>query len=188
MSSPERLTFFLIGHNDLCPKGNKPIGTFTQEFYQSYGSALQNWDRTHKNSKAILISIIDISTVLTKLKNSSWSVDNNTKYSCKDSWEKIFPYCPAYSNLLNKNELQSYIEPRIKATNRFIKNLAEVFNTTSSSNAFYFIDVNPEIKKQLIPAHFSIDCFHPSAKGQSTLAQIIKDHLIEILGNNFLYH
>ncbi len=160
-------SFFFAGHNDLCHTNGGPE-VFTQNFTREYTKALTYWDEHHTQSVAYIIPVADIHRVYRKMQGFVWFHGGDGKYSCNDSWEKLFPYCRANYHRLQANTLEDYFIPRLGAINSAIEQVVHDFNEKSTRNRYYFLS---DVRNMTLDTnYFAVDCYHLSVEGQKHLA------------------
>ncbi|MBY0372128.1 SGNH/GDSL hydrolase family protein [bacterium] len=169
--------FFFIGHNDLCNSTDSPQA-LADSFKQEVGSAVEEWDRNHKDSVAYLVPVGKIGEVYKILNGYVWHKGSQKNYSCVDSWTKLFPYCVSHYAKFKAGILDTYLNPRRDAMNTALEKLSEEWTLKSSSNQFHYLANAQDI--QYAPEFFAVDCFHLSPTGQKAVAERVID-LIEPL-------
>jgi hypothetical protein len=133
------------------------------------GNALDEWDRTHKSSTAYLIPVSDIHRVYDTLQGYVWYRGVKRDYRCEYSWANF--YCPSHLAKFKQGKLQSYMEPRLKAMNENLEELARYWEKKSKTNHYVYLDHTHEVTYK--PEYFAIDCFHLSETGQQSMANRI---------------
>lgn len=167
LGKPSR-AFFFIGHNDLCHSKQTP-NQIAAQYVAQYTRAIREWDSKHQDSTAYFIPILRMDRIYSSLKDYVWYEGPRVKYSCTDSWEKLFPYCPSFSQLAKKGDLEKIIVPKIRAMNAALQKKAHDWEKDSkNNNAYKFLDV-PETKN-VGPDFFAVDCYHLSHVGQETVS------------------
>ncbi|MBI4404253.1 MAG: hypothetical protein HY537_08835 [Deltaproteobacteria bacterium] len=175
-SDSPTLSFFFIGHNDLC-KNTKSPDEIAQEYKSNFEWALTQWHITHSDSTAVFIPVGKMYRAYQVLEHVIWHRPvGNVTYSCKDSWQKLFPYCPSYYHMQKEGQLEAFLRPRIEAMNTALDALANEWENKGLKNHFrYLKEVYSATDYE--PGFFAVDCFHLSQNGQQALAQAIAREL-----------
>ncbi len=171
----DTLSLFFIGYNDLCPR-NGPPQAIIDSYIANYEKALKFWEKTHSNSSAYIIMLVNFSKIFKVLKNFVWYENGKIEYTCFDCWEKFFPYCPAYSILERNNLLESYVTNILDELEIRLSTLASILNI-ESNNKNTFTVINPWPGNEVLTEYFAIDCFHISHAGQKFVAKLINENI-----------
>jgi len=169
------VAFFFIGHNDLCDNLDAPE-TISAHFEKHFRKTLAEWDVRHRRSKAVIVPVADIHRVFDVLKNVVWFKGEQGAYSCRDSWEKLFPYCPSHSRKQKEGKLEEYLVPRLRAINSTLAVLAHELDAASPDNRFVLTDILFDLRGEVFkPEYFAVDCYHLSERGQTRMAQVVME-------------
>ncbi len=164
--------FFFAGHNDLCDNESDPEAIATY-FASQLKDILLAWNDRHTKSTAYVLPVADIHRVYHTLNHLAWFQGTQGKYTCNDSWEKLFPYCLSNARKLKAGTLDQYLVPRIEAVNRAIRKVADDLKTLAGSNRVKFLEVTEQFAKPFVKEYFAVDCYHLSAAGQKMMGEKI---------------
>lgn len=165
------VAFFLIGHNDLCDASKLTESEYMEKFRREYLEALNAWDRTHQNSTAILLPMLQVHQAFETMHSYVWHQTEKEKLTCSNLWT-LFGYCPRFVELAKQQKLAPLVEPIENAMNGSLRNLAtEMQIATTGNNSYVTVDPNL-FKIPFAPEFFALDCYHPSITGQLMVGDV----------------
>lgn len=166
----QTIAFFFIGHNDLCHNQGSEE-ELSADYGENVNRALEVWDRTHKGAKAFLVSVAEVHRIYPLLDGQVWFSGEKGRYRCNESWDKLFPYCPAFYKKFKQGKLDEHLAPRVDAVNRKLEELSLEWRNRSTRNQYFHIQMAPgaDFRKQF----FAVDCYHLSHDGQAFVAEQI---------------
>lgn len=162
------IAFFFIGHNDLC-HNNGSEEELAADYMLNFNKAVETWDKRHKGAKAFFVSIAEINRIYPLLDNQTWYQSGKGRYSCNDSWEKLFPYCLSFYRKYQKGTLNDYLVPRVEAINKSLEQMAGEWKAKSNRNQYFHIQMDS--KADFKNNFFAVDCYHLSQEGQSFVSE-----------------
>lgn len=166
----QTIAFFFIGHNDLCHnKGSED--DLSTEYGSNVNRALEAWDQTHRGAKAFLVSIAEVHRIYPLLDGQTWFEGEKGRYRCNESWDKLFPYCPAFYKKFKQGKLDDYLAPRVEVVNKKLEDLSRDWRSKSVRNQYFHIQMAPgaDFRKHF----FAVDCYHLSQEGQAFVSEQI---------------
>jgi lysophospholipase L1-like esterase len=165
--------FFLIGHNDIC-KDARAAEVLGEDVAEHYLQALQKWDQNHRGATAYLLPVANVDQVFDELDKVVWYKSDQTEYSCRESWEVLFPYCPRYTLMRHQGTLREFLRDRIESINSHVESLVKNWKSTRNNQLEFVRDGKTfPLKRE----YFAIDCYHLSETGQ----RAVGDHLASFL-------
>lgn len=163
----------LMGHNDVCQNSFAEIPTDAQ-YEANMRAGMNNLKNGLPNGATVyVIGIVDIYQL--------WALGDQLDalgfLPCKVLWAttlvNLFP-CGTMLNPLNSEADRQFTRSRNIAFNTILENLTAEFEATDSHHHYVYSDV--VFNTPFVPSEVSsIDCFHPSATGQTRLADVTWD-------------
>lgn len=163
---------FFIGHNDLCERTDTPE-EYGDEFEKHMSAGLKRWDEKHARSDAYLVPVADIHRVYEALAPIGQG-EGRGAFTCFNSWERFFPYCPFYARRQRAGTLKEYLEPRIQEANRRLVKIADAWRSEKGNSLRALKDVQSD---DYVREYFAADCFHLSEAGQKAIADRIRSSM-----------